>query len=213
MKHGIGHIGIMAVVAVGGICVGCAGRDVPSDKAMTSNFRTNEKAFADMVALFQDLPSWEDGNPGGSGCRYGYWPEDSECRESLGKERASRLDSLLQVTGCENVHFSYCTADSGTSTSRPIEYAFTYHAVGLSIGPSVARQYVYRAEPTDSTAPTSHVLYMSDRPDSIFVADGDLAELYASIRRDERGRNSTIVRMSLTRHIKGNWYLELEYDK
>lgn len=212
MKHGIGHIGFAAVVTVGGICVGCAGRDIPSDEAMTSNFRANEKAFADMVALFQDFPSWEAENPGGCRWRDGYWPEAAECREFLGEERASRLDSLLQVTGCENVHFRYCHADSCTDSSGPVEYSFTYHAEGLSIGPGVARQYVYRAEPTDSTAPTSRVWYMSDRPDSIFVADGDLAGLYAAIRREGRERNDTIGRMTLTRHIKGNWYLELEYE-
>ena len=98
------------------------------------------------------------------------------------------------------------------ATSRPGEYSFTYHAEGLSIDPSVVRHYVYRAEPTDSSAPTSRVWYMSDRPDSIFVADGDLAELYTSIRHDERERNDTVGRMSLARHIKGNWYLELEYE-
>lgn len=53
---------------------------------------------------------------------------------------------------------------------------------------------------------------MSDQPDSVFVAEGDLVELYASIRRDERERNDTAGIMSLVRHIKGNWYLELEYD-
>lgn len=207
MKHGIGHIGLAAVVAVG-----CAGRDIPSDEAMTSNFLANEEAFAEMVALLQDFPSWEGENPGGYRWRDGYWPEDAECREFLGEERASRLDILLRVTGCENVHFRYCRTDSCAATSRPAEYSFTYYAEGLSIGPAVARHYIYRAEPTDSAAPTSRVWYMSDRPDSIFVADGDLAELYASIRHDERERNDTVGRMSLVRHIKGNWYLELEYE-
>ena len=212
MKNGIGHIGLAAVVAVGGSCVGCSGFDVPSDEAMTSNFRANEEAFAETVALLQDFPSWEGENPEGCGLRDGYWPEDPECRDFLGEERASRLDSLLQVTGCENVHFSYCPSDSCRATSRPMEYSFTYHAEGLSIGPAVARNYVYRTEPTGSAAPTSRVWYMSDRPDSIFVADGDLAGLYAAIRRDERERNDIVGRMSLIRHIKGNWYLELQYE-
>lgn len=211
MKHSIGHIGLAAVVAVSGFCVGCAGRDIPSDDAMTSNFRANEEAFAEMVALLQDFPSWEGDNPGGRRWRDGYWPEDTECREFLGEEIAAMIDSLLRATGCDNVHFRYCRADSCAATI-PGEYSFTYHAEGLSIGPSVARHYVYRAEPTDSAAPASCVWYMSDRPDSIFVADGDLAELYASIWRDERERNDTISRMSLVRHINGNWYLELEYE-
>lgn len=212
MKHGIGHIGLAAVVVVGSFCVGCAGRDIPSDEAMTSNFRANEKAFAEMVALFQDFPFWEAENPGGCRWRDGYWPEAAECREFLGEERASMLDSLLRMTGCENVHFRYCRADSCAATSRPSEYSFTYHAEGLSIGPSVARHYIYRDNPADSVAPTSRVWYMSDRPDSVFVADGDLAGLYASIRRDERERNDTVGGMSLVRHIKGNWYVELEYE-
>lgn len=212
MKHGIGHIGLAAVVAVGGICVGCSGFDVPSDEAMTSNFRAKEKAFADMVALLQDFPSWEGENPGGCRWRDGYWPEAADCRDFLGDERASTLDSLLRVTGCENLHFSYCSADSCAASVRPVEYSFTYHAEGLSIGPSVVRHYIYRAVPSDSAAPPSRVWYMSDRPDSIFVADGDLAGLYAAIRRDERNRNDTIGGMTLTRHIKGNWYIELEYE-
>lgn len=123
-------------MAVGGICVGCAGRDIPSDEAMTGNFRANEDAFAEMIASLHDFPSWEGENPGGCRWRDGcYWPEDPECREFLGEKKASSLDSLLLVTGCKNVHFRYCHADSGTAASRSVEYSFTYHAEGLSIGP------------------------------------------------------------------------------
>ena len=207
MKYGIGYLGLVAVVA-SGICIGCVGGDIPSDESMMCNFRVNEVAFVEMVALLQDFPSWEGENPGGCRWRDGYWPEAPECREFLGEERAAMIDSILRMTGCENVHFRYCRTDS----SRPVEYSFVYHAEGLSIGPSVARHYIYRDDPADSYAPASHIWYISDRPDSVFVADGDLDGLYTTIRQNAQEHGDRIGRISLMRHIKGNWYLELEYE-
>lgn len=194
---------LMTAVVVAFMAAGCGNRgfNPPSDEEMMRNFLAHEDAFTEIAAI---LPK----------CPYGsvYPPfhpieraEDSLCLASLGAEQCARLDSLLAAIGCERAYFKSRHAlwqiEQGDFSSIPsIEelpdtlapaVSILYYAAGWSISPSVYKQYVYNPEsvPTDTT--------------------GRELNEWIGIVRDDPDTPGGMA----SRHIKGDWYIELCYDK
>ena len=194
---------LMTAVVVAFMAAGCGNRgfNPPSDEEMMRNFYAHEDAFNEIAAI---LPK----------CPYGsvYPPfhpieraEDSLCLASLGAEQCARLDSLLAAIGCERAYFKSRHAlwqieHGDFSSIPPIEelpdtiassISIIYYAAGWSVGPSVDKQYVYKPEsdPTDT-------------------ADYELNDLIGIIRNEPE-----VPGGMASKHIKGDWYIELWYDK
>ena len=68
---------------------------------------------------------------------------------------------------------------------------FSYYSAGWSVGPSVDKQYAYRfAE------------------DSTYAVNWELNDLIELVRNDPDAPGGMA-----SRHIEGDWYIELWYDK
>lgn len=167
------HLAVMPLLAV--LCQGCGtlGNNLPSDEEMINTFHDKEATFNEMVELLQEFPSWEGFDSMNkkyySSQYHGYWPDVAECRSYFGKERASKIDSLLRKIECQQIHFRYFYTDAGKTLSPPIEFTFDYYNDGLSIGPSISKSYIYCADPIDSLGLKSEIGYLEDRPSTIFM--------------------------------------------
>ncbi len=205
------HLAAAALIVV--LCSACGRLDsnIPSDGEMIEVFKTKEKTFSEIVELFQEFPSWEGHHPREQVYHNGYWPEDAESRSFFGEERALKIDSLLQVIGCENVHFRYSYSYYPTENICPVEYSFTYNARGLSIGPSIGRSFIYSTNPKDSAAITSEIGYEDFKPVTYFMAEGDLDSLYYDIRNKAMENEESILHILLRRRIADNWLINLQY--
>lgn len=206
------HFAAAALIVM--LCAACGSLDsnIPSDGEMIEVFKTKEKTFSEIVELFQEFPSWEGHHPREQVYHNGYWPEVAESRSFFGEERASRIDSLLKVIGCENVHFRYSYSYYPTENICPVEYSFTYNARGLSIGPSIGRSFIYSTNPNDSAAITSEIGYGDFlKPATYFLAEGDLDSLYYDMRNKAMENKESISFILLRRHIADNRLINLQY--
>lgn len=179
---------------------GIRGFNPPSDEDMIRNFHAHEDAFDEIATILPNCPYGDTYPP--------FYPiertEDSLCITSLGAEKCARLNSLLAAIGSERVHFTsrhtvWQIEHGNYDSIPPVEelpdtvvsrLTITYYGAGWSIGPSVDKDYVYR-QTTDST----------DTPDI------ELNEVFEMIRNDPGPGGMA------SKHIKGNWYIELWYDK
>lgn len=183
--------------------VGCGNRgfNPPSDEDMIRNFQVHEYAFDEIVEFLSDCPYGDTYPP--------FYPiesaKDSLCVASLGAKKCASLDSLLVAVGCERVYFksrhSIWQIEHGDFHSiPPVEelpdtvvsgLTIVYYADGWSIGPSMSKEYVYR-----------------QKNDLTGTSDMELNRLIEMINN-----NPEMPGGMASKHIKGNWYIELWYDK
>lgn len=184
------------------MAVGCGNRgfNPPSDEDMIRNFYAHEDAFNEIAEILPNCPYGDIYPP--------FYPigsaTDSLCLSSLGDEKCARLDSLLASVSGKRVYFKSRHAlwqiEHGDYNSiPPIEelpdtiassVSIIYYSAGWSIGPSVDKQYSYRpaSDPTD--------------------IDGELNKLIRIVNDDPNTPGGMA-----SKHIKGDWYIELWYDK
>lgn len=194
---------LLASTVLAFILSGCGNRgfNPPSDEEMLRNFLAYEDEFNEIVEILRNCPYGDIYPP--------FYPieraKDSLCLASLGPEKRACLDTLLNVVGCERVRFTsrhsrwqfeHCNYDSippveALRDSVASSFSFMYYCDGWSIGPSVDKTYEYK--PDNQPADT---------------CDGDLNKLI-----EIAAANSEIPGITADKHIKGNWYIELFYDK
>lgn len=185
------------------IAVGCGNRSFnpPSDEDMIRNFYAHEDAFNEITEILLNCPYGDIYPP--------FYPigsaTDSVCLASLGNEKCTRLDSLLASVGGRRLYFKsrhtlWQIEHGDFSSIPPIEelpdtivpsISIIYYSAGWSVGPSVDKQYAYRfAE------------------DSTYAVNWELNDLIEPVRNDPDAPGGMA-----SRHIKGDWYIELWYDK
>lgn len=182
--------------------VGCRNRgfNPPSDEDMIRNFHAHECAFGEIAEILSNCPYGDTYPP--------FYPiessEDSLCIASLGPEKCAHLDSLLAAVGSDRVYFRsrhslWQIEHSDFHSIPPIEelpdtivagVTIIYYADGWSIGPSVYKEYVY-SQKNDSTCTDMEL--------------NGLIEIFND--------NPKVPDGMASKHIKGNWYIELWYDK
>ena len=185
------------------MAVGCGNRgfNPPSDDDMLRNFHAHEYAFDEIAKILSNCPYGDTYPP--------FYPienvEDSLCIASLGPEKCAHLDSLLAAVGSERVYFRsrhslWQVEHRDFHSIPPVEelpdtvvakVTVTYYADGWSIGPSVSKEYVY-----------------NQKNDSTGIWDIELNGLIEMLNNDPE-----VPGGMASKHIKGNWYIELWYDK
>ena len=194
---------IFAMLGIALLTAGC-GRGLtppPSDGEMLRHFAEHEAEFNEVVEILL-----------GSGLE-GVYPSrnlredagDSLFLARLGSDKCLRIDSLLTAIGVERVYFNsrieiapYQLVSNNDSIVEIREYPDTifphatllYHSDGFSVGPSVDKSYSYNPS-----------------LDSLSCKNADLDSLFAARHSSKEGI------LSGERHIKGNWYITLYYDR
>ena len=195
--------GLLSATVVAFIAVGCGNRgfNPPSDEDMIHNFYAHEDAFNEITEILLNCPYGDIYPP--------FYPigsaTDSLCLSSLGNEKCTRLDSLLASVGGRRLYFKsrhtlWQIEHGDFSSIPPIEelpgvifpsISIIYYSAGWSVGPSVDKQYAYRfAE------------------DSTYAVNWELNDLIELVRNDPDAPGGMA-----SRHIEGDWYIELWYDK
>lgn len=194
---------LLSSTALTFIITGCDNRSFnpPSDEDMIRNFHAHEDAFNEIVEILPKCPYGDIYPP--------FYPieraKDSLCLASLGPDMCDRLDSLLDAVGCERVYFKsrhtlWQIKHRDYDSIPPVEELpdtivssvyIMYYCAGWSIGPSVDKQYVYKPE-----------------NQSTDICDGDLNKLIEQVDADTGSPGGMA-----SKHIKGDWYIELWYDK
>lgn len=194
---------LLSATVVAFIAVGCGNRgfNPPSDEDMIRNFYAHEDAFNEITEILLNCPYGDIYPP--------FYPigsaTDSLCLSSLGNEKCTRLDSLLASVGGRRLYFKsrhtlWQIEHGDFSSIPPIEelpdtivpsISIIYYSASWSVGPSVDKQYAYRfAE------------------DSTYAVNWELNDLIELVRNDPDAPGGMA-----SRHIEGDWYIELWYDK
>lgn len=202
MANGFSQV-LLSATVMAFMAVGCGNRgfNPPSDEDMIRNFHAHEDAFNEIAEILPNCPYGDIYPP--------FYPieraTDSLCLSSLGDKRCARLDALLASVGGKKVYFksrhTLWQIEHGDYNSIPpikelpdtiaSGISIIYYSAGWSIGPSVDKQYVYKPE-----------------SDSTDTADYELNDLIGIISNDPKTPGGMA-----SKHIKGNWYIELWYDK
>lgn len=193
----------MAATLLAFMVMGCGNRgfNPPSDEDMIRNFHAHEDAFHEIAGILSDCPYGSTYPP--------FYPveraEDSLCLANLGSEKCVWLDRLLAVVGGKRVYFrsrhslwqiehhdfhSIPPVDELPDTV-PQSISVIYYQAGWSVGPSLDKVYLYNPANT----PNDTSVY-------------DLNEIYEIIRDDPNMPGGVA-----SKRIKGDWYIELSYDK
>lgn len=194
----------LVVIALAFMVVKCGnsrGFNPPSDEDMIRNFHAHESVFNEIAKILSNCPYGSTYPP--------FYPieraEDSLCLANLGSEKCARLDRLLAAVGSERVYFQsrhsfWQVEHHDYSSIPPVEelsdtiaprISVIYYQAGWSIGPSLDKGYVYELAYTQTD-----------------TSAYDLNEIYEIIRNDPNMPGG-----GASKRIKGDWYIELSYDK
>lgn len=166
---------------------GCSNHPIPPDEEMIENFMAHEKEFYEIKDLALKI---EDGN---------YYPpfnrlkgddKDKSCDKWLTQAEREKLDSLLNVVGCERIYYRERKYYRGVEADSTL--SLIYWGRGLSIG-GTWKEYQYR-------------------PDWELMGYGGKGRIYMGKETADLLEITNYADTIVYKPIKGEWYIELGHD-